>query len=200
MFTGILKLTSAAALGLGLMCSAASAVTVFDFTGSNTNLGPDETYVEDGITLDVTSFGGNVFRTNSGIGVSGAPDGSRMGTGLSNGTVINESLTFAFSPAVTLLSSIVFEHRDGVENFDILDADGLVLGSFALDNGRNNSSRQTISNLNFVGSEFTIRHTSGSGIRISELTVAAVPLPAGLPLALVRFGGLALVARRRKFS
>ncbi|MEO0381162.1 MAG: VPLPA-CTERM sorting domain-containing protein [Pseudomonadota bacterium] len=188
----ITKLTSAAVVGLGLMCGAASAATVIDLTGSGGNLGPSERYVEDGITLTVTSFGGTIHQNGNGLGVRRGVDRNRLG---SNGTT-NESLTFSFSQPIGLLGSVVFEHRGGTERFDILDATSTILGSFAI-SGPGGSSLVTLSDLDLLGSEFTFRHTSGSGIRINELTLTAVPLPAALPMLLGAFGGLVLLGRRR---
>ncbi|MEO0764907.1 MAG: VPLPA-CTERM sorting domain-containing protein [Pseudomonadota bacterium] len=194
LFGRLTKLTSAALLGLGVMASAASAATIFDFTGSRTNLGLTQSYTVDGITVDVTTVGGDIHRNRNGLGVTTNPDRNRIG---SNGSV-NESLTFTFSQKVNLLSSVVFEHRDSFEMFEILDGDSNVLAIQRI-MGAGGSSAVTLPGLNFEGDTFTFRHLSGSGIRIDQLTVlAAVPLPASMPLALLAVGGLVVLGRRRK--
>ena len=193
LFGRIAKLTAAAALGFGLLAGAASAATVINLTGSRANLGASETYSVDDLTLEVTSFGGNIHRNGNGLGVSSNPDRNRLGSNRNT----NESLTFSFSQSVTLLGGIVFEHRNGFEMFEILDGDGNILAVQRI-MGDGGSTAVTLDPLNLEGDTFTFRHLSGSGIRINQLTVTAVPLPAALPMALVAFGGLMLVGRRRR--
>ncbi|MEP1352965.1 MAG: VPLPA-CTERM sorting domain-containing protein [Tateyamaria sp.] len=195
------KLTTAAVLSVGLMASAASAATILNLTGSRANLGALETYSVDDITVEVTSVGGNIHRNGNGLGVTGNPDRNRLG---SNGTAF-ETLTFSFSQSVKLLSSLVFEHSSDVEIFEILDGDSNFLAQFRIMGGRGgNDNRSSVvavemDDLDLVGDTFTFRHTSGSGIRINQLTVlATVPLPAAMPMALLAFGGLFVLGRRRK--
>ena len=168
------KLITAAALSAGLMATAASAATIFNFTGSRSNLGTSQSYSVDGIGLDVTSTGGNIHRNGSGLGVTGNPDGNRLGS--NNST--SESLTFSFSRSLTLLGGIVFEHRGGVEMFEILDGDSNVIAMRRV-SGPGGSSTVTVDDLDLEGGTFTFRHVSGSGIRINEFSVLVpVPLPA----------------------
>ena len=72
--------------------SAAAAVVNFDLTGNNPN-GPTFTLTEGSTSMVVTSTGGNIARTNNGFGVTGAPEGGRLGLG--------ESLTFDFGGKTT---------------------------------------------------------------------------------------------------
>ncbi|MEO9575303.1 MAG: VPLPA-CTERM sorting domain-containing protein [Tateyamaria sp.] len=190
----ILKLTSAAVLSVGLTASASSAATIIDFTGFRADLGSTESYFVEGTGVDVTSTGGNIHRNSNGLGVTSNPDRNRLGSNDGN----SESLTFSFSRTLTLLGSIVFEHRGGVEWFEILDGDSNVLSSQRIMGDGTSSSLVDVSDLNLEGDTFTFRHLSGSGIRINQLTVTSVPLPAAMPMALLAFGGLLVMGRRRK--
>ncbi|MEP1198383.1 VPLPA-CTERM sorting domain-containing protein [Tateyamaria sp.] len=176
------------------MAGAASAATVFDLTGPGEILGATESYSINGTMLDVTSVGGEIHRNRNGLGVTTNPDRNRLGS--NNSTM--ESLTFTFSRSLTLLGSIVFEHRGGMEMFEILDGDSNVLAVRRIMGDGNNSSTVELDDLDLVGNTFTFRHLSGSGIRINQLTVTSVPLPAAMPMALLAFGGLFVLGRRRK--
>ncbi|WP_159089215.1 VPLPA-CTERM sorting domain-containing protein [Tateyamaria sp. Alg231-49] len=189
------KQTTAAVLSVGLMASAASAATTLNLTGSRANLGATETYSVDDITVEVTSVGGNIHRNGNGLGVTGNPDRNRLG---SNGTAF-ETLTFSFSKSVTLLSSLIFEHRRGIETFSISVDGSDDLSYFRTMAPERSNTIVSFSDMNLEGSTFTFTHLDGSGIRINELTVLVpVPLPAAMPMALLAFGGLFVLGRRRK--
>ena len=189
------KLTSAAVLSVGLMASAASAATILNLTGSRANLGNTETYSVDDITIDVTSVGGNIHRNSRGLGVTGRPNGNR----LSSNDDTNESLTFTFSRSVSLLGSLIFEHRRGYETFSISVDGSNDLEYFRTMAPERSNTIVSFSELNLEGTTFTFTHHDGSGIRINELTVLVpVPLPAAMPMALLAFGGLFMIGRRRK--
>ena len=196
MFIGNLsRLAAALVLGLGIMGGAAHAATVnFDFSGTGGGLGPIERFVSGGVSLEVTSVGGAIRQNLNGLGVAGTPADGRIG---SDGTT-NESLTFTFAPEVTLLSSVVLEHRDGIERFEILDGLGDVLETFEI-SGRG-TSLVSLDGLDLFGEVFTFRHLEGSGIRIRELTVTPgiVPLSAAMPMLLIGLGSLGVVANRRR--
>ncbi|WP_159089270.1 VPLPA-CTERM sorting domain-containing protein [Tateyamaria sp. Alg231-49] len=205
MFKRSIKATFCAVLAVGAMSSGAIAATVFDFTGALANLGSTEVFALDGITLDVSSNGGDIHRNSHGIGITG--DGSNRIESSS------QVLTFEFSAIVNLSAGVFFEHGDGSEGFDIRDGDSNILGSYsASGDGSGGHSLVTFSNLNLFGDKFTINHTSGSGIRVNQITVSAipaqlsatslsaVPLPASLPMALMAFAGLGLFSRRRNVA
>lgn len=186
---------SFAALAVTLTLAAGSAgATTFAFGGARADLGINDLPLPsmDGIDLTVRSSGGNIHRNNAGFGVVGNPGGNRMSGA--------ETLTFEFSPDVNIIESIIFERLDGTDDIEIRDGSNGLLASFTVGNGNANGSLVTVSLSNVAGSSFTFRRTGGTGtegVRIRSLTVAAIPLPATLPLLAFAFGGLAFAARRR---
>lgn len=190
------RLAAAAVVAVvGFAAPSASALDVtFDFTGNGGGLGPDETFSQLGFDVAVESTGGNIHQNINGLGVSGGPDSNRLGSNAST----SETLSFQFTPRATLLSGIFLEHQGGSESFDLLNESGSILQSFTINGAGSSSSFVTLANLNFLADSFTFRHTSGSGIRISALTVAAVPIPATGVLLLTALASAGFAVRRRK--
>ena len=191
-----------------LMSGAASAATFnFQSNGADNNstvaFGP-----VDGVSLVVDAFkvfnpstttftDGDVNQGSNGLGVSGDPEGGRLGAG--------EGLQFQFSPNVSVVSSLVFERGDQNEDFIVFDdTNTQVGGTFTVLGGGAGNSTQLfdLSALNIVGSFFTIVGIDSGGgnrgVRIAELTVTPVPLPAALPLFAGGLGLLGLLGWRRK--
>ena len=182
-----------AAVGMFVGTAVSASTVTFDFSGSGGNTGSTTAnYMQGGINLDVVSTGGNITIGGNGLGVSGTPNRGRLGVG--------ELLSFTFSPAVKLLTSIVFEAGNGTDTVRIRDGSGTVLTSFVVNNAPGLFT-QDLSALNLTASTYLFDVTSSSGsrqgVRIAGLEVAAVPLPASGLLLIAGLGGLAAMRRRR---
>ncbi len=185
---GTLRWLCAAVLAVVLSSHSASAAT-FTFLNNGADNLASLSFSDDGIDLVVSGSGASVSQAGNGLGVTGGTGQNRIGSG--------ESLMFDFDPAVALLSSLIFERGSGTDTVELLDANNILLDTFLISGPGN--SFQTLSNLNFSGSKFTIRNGGGgNGFRVAGITVSAVPLPAALPL----FGGglalMGLIGWRRK--
>lgn len=111
----------------------------------------------------------------------------------------------SFSPTVRLIESVIFERGSdtGLDIITIFDGLGQTLKTFNVaGDGSSGESLVTVSNLNLVGDIFKFQRTGGSGnlegVRIKELTVSAVPLPASLPFLFAGMGALGIAAKRRR--
>lgn len=177
-----------------LFATSASAVTVlFDF---EQNLSDNQTsvdYVKNGVTLTISSTGGQVHRAGNGIGVRGNPEGARIGLG--------EQLTFSFAGyRIDSFMATVWERGSEDERF-IFGPDGqqIILG------GTNGTTLQTFtSNLAGGASSFTIQGVEPNGpgnrgIKIANIQVglSQVPLPASGFLLLISLLGLGVYKKRR---
>lgn len=193
------RLAAAGLFALALT-SAASAATVFDLGGTSAVASSFAT-TEDGITVTATGErrdgclffcfqDENLSRTTEGLGVRGG------GLGLDSPELdgqIDERMTFTFTEAVRLIS-VSFNFFDDDDPYNVLVdfGSGLVtVASGAMDNP-------------FVFAPGTISDTfriavdgNASAFRVSSITVAAVPLPAGGLLLLGGLAGLAALRRRR---
>ncbi|MEY1555824.1 hypothetical protein AB3Y40_09340 [Yoonia sp. R2331] len=185
---------------LGLMATGASAATVnYNFQAGGPN-GSSVSYTSGGVDLTVSSGGGNVAVTNNGLGVTGNPEGGRLGLG--------ESLTFDFGGIlVDQISGLVFEAGPQAEQFGVIINGVSTL--FTVPAGLGNS----FTTLNFSSliptggvSSFTIfgvqpnapgnRGVKVGGITVNAINIPPVPLPAGGALLLTGLGLLALRRRR----
>lgn len=190
----VLSVLCALAFGVFTTANAANAATIFNLGGSGGNLGASALYSEDGINLTASSNSGDLHRDWRGLGVVGGPGQNS----LSSDATTNEVLNLRFSQEVSLVSAIVLERRSGFEQFDILDGMNNILGSYTLSGP--GSSFQTLSGLDFTGSIFAIRHTSGDGIRLRSLEITTMPIPASLPLLAAALGLFGFLSRRRSAS
>lgn len=166
-------------LGAG---SASAAMITFNFGGSGGNLGPNETFTKNGLSVVVTSTGGNVHQDGNGLGVTGNPAGSRVGVG--------EELEFNFSPtAVSLLSSAVFERGNGAGRFDVY-VDG-VFGEMVTwgAGGGDSTFTHTFASV-LTGTHFDFKAVADD-FRVKKLTVDSGP--SGVPTAGVPDGGSSFV-------
>ncbi len=193
----LIALSAAAVMASG----GAHAATVFTLNGANFG---DFTETVDDITLDISSGDeGSLHFNGSGVGVnSGANDQSENRLGGDN-----EAIVFVFDPAVTILQSVAFETGGGVDTVSIFDGNDNFITSFDVaNNNANNNGYVTVDLTDVTGSVFKFVSTANprapgkpdGGIRITSLTVEAVPVPAALPLMAAGIGGLSLMGRRRK--
>lgn len=196
----MIRLVLALVATCGIMTgSASTAATVgFDFSGSGGNTGSNTSvFTESGVSVSVVSTGGNINIGSKGLGVQGNPDSGRMGVG--------ESLTFSFSPMVSLLSAVAFERGNGSDTVAISDASGTVLNTFIVSSVPGSLFTQDLSGFNLTGDTFTfsVIAASGSlpGLRIRSLEVdpelTPVPLPATSLLLFAGIGGLAMFRRHK---
>ena len=178
-----------------------AALITYNFTGVQGTSVPSLTYTESDVTVSITAlkdFGGantaaNVhINANNGLGVTGSPDGNRIGT--------NEALIFDWNPfSGALLSGLVFEHAGGVEIFDIYVDGVLSLNDIAIGApGGGNIIDLDFSSSSLQGSSFAFVGQSGSGIRIKGLTIdVEVPSPSTIAMFGVALAGVFLARRRR---
>jgi len=105
-------------------------------------------------------------------------------------------IVFDFLIPVTFTAFDVF---DDVTNFSVFSDLGTIVSSVSLDE---NNEFASFTDLNAVGiSSLTFDFGNASGaIDNLSFAVAAVPLPASLPLLLAGLGGLGVAARRRKIQ
>ena len=184
--------------------AAAASRLTFDLTRSTdgNEYSPSFTFTEtegtSSVVLTVSSPNGEVSKNQFGLGVRDGADKQRIG---SDGS-LNEVLDLVFSPAVTLLDAIVLEHAGDTESFQIIEEDG-TFHNYTISDGdptQGGSSLVTLAGLNFTGSKFSFRHTDGSGIRINQVAVSPVPLPAAVWMfisALVMVSGIGRVKAAR---
>lgn len=182
----------------GLAWPAAAVTVTFEFGGDGGDLGPDETFTQDGFSLFVESDGGNVHQGVDGLGVTGGFNGNLLARNASSVDPMFETLSFTFTPEVVLLSGIFFEHQGATERFEILNQDGALIRGVAINGGGSNSTFVPVLGLDLRAETFTVRHIAGSGIRVSSLSVSTVPVPATGLLLLSALVGAGVMFRRQK--
>ncbi len=193
------KIVSALA-ALFLSASAAQAATVtYDFLGAATNV-PTLTLNSGGVSLDITATGGNVARTANGIGVTGNPEGGRLGLG--------EFLTFDFGTTIVdQIEGLVFEAGGQAEQFGVIIDGTVTIFTLPAAGGNSTLAFDFNSLIPATGvSVFTIfgaqpdaagnRGVKVTGLTVNAINLASVPLPAGSLLLLTGLGALALRRRR----
>jgi hypothetical protein len=160
------------AAGLAAMSLSASAASVFNFTGGLSNLGQDETYTSNGITLTVSSeLPANIWRYNPGIGLrSHAFDTPRL-----DGYQVVEALHFDFDQD-GIIEAIAFGDWDDEDNATFA---GLSFSGYV----GNNSFINSLNELVMDADGFDIGAALGTStdrndFRIRSITVSAVPIPA----------------------
>lgn len=196
-FSNIRKLVLAGLGAAGLLAgTAASASTVtFDFGGGAGNTGSTTaSYTQGGVGVDLLSTGGNISVQSGGVGVQGAPNSGRIGVG--------ERLSFTFAPNVVLRNAVIFEAGNGTDTVQIRDGSGNILTTFVVSDTPGKLFSQDLSGLNLVGGTFEFRLLSATGtsrgFRVSSLTVATMPVPAGGVLLIVGLGGFVALRRRKR--
>ncbi len=195
-----MKFLTALIAAVVLSASAASAATVtYNFQASGTN-GATINYSSGGVDMTVTGAVGNVAVTNNGLGVTGNPEGGRLGLG--------ESLTFDFGTTlVDQISGLIFESGGQTEQF------GITIGGVSTVFTLPAAAGSSFVNIDFTSliptggvSSFTIfglepDAAGNRGVKVGEITVnalTAIPLPAGGLLLLSGLGALTLRGRRTR--
>ncbi|MEP0961136.1 MAG: VPLPA-CTERM sorting domain-containing protein [Roseobacter sp.] len=139
-----------------------------------------------------------ITQNNEGLGVNNFnPDGS----GEIDGSGSNDILVFQFSSAVRL-TEIIFESVSNNDDFVFYTpgqspnaAQFDILNPIPFDIDGDEGLFAT----NFTGTTFGIgAFGDNDDFRVSKLTVAAVPLPAGLPLLMAGLGAFGFMSRRKK--
>ena len=197
------------------LASAAQAATTFDLTLGGGGTPPS--FTADGLTLSLTPSSGTLTQAATGVGVdegsvsvpfpggsfsfidSLALDGANLPDASFNTNRGGEFIDFSVSGAslIRLVSiGLVGSFTTGPDTglvYDVLLDGGATL---LIDDGTDPVFTCPASTF---GAGFRVRADAGglnSNFRVSSVTVAAVPLPAGGALLLAALGGLA-VARRR---
>lgn len=206
--TSILSLASAVAL---LVSGPASAM-VIDFeilaTGNNARdaVDPAQSVAQDGFTfnasLDQGSTGGeNISPYGAGTTTPYYAVGNSNAGNLPNPAVLTLDPAFGLAGTLTLLWGTI-DSLNTIEFFKGSSSIGTLTGA-TVENGSSigvglvevtvdgGFDRVLFSNLNPSGQPF-------NAFEFGSVTVAAVPLPATLPLILSSVIGLGLVARRRR--
>lgn len=199
MFGLVRKTAIAIAVSTVALASNAWAVS-FNFQSAETNVA-SAFYSEGGIDLTVTAvknFGTTndsavVSRARGGLGVVGNPTAATLGW--------NEALTFTFSPAVSLLSAVMFERGSEDESFRLFDSNKVAVTDFTILAG-STTQLFDFTSFNVVGTSFTIMGLEAGdwtrGGRVAQIDVSAVPLPASFLLLLGGMGALVTVSMRRR--
>lgn len=158
----------------------------------------------DGITVDVSSVGGNL---NSATGFDGGAAGLALlndvglvgtydGFGIGDDEVSAglQSLTVDFSPAVNIVSVFLLDLFNG--EIATLNVGGDFNGSNVAGGFLDILLNQTLSSITFTANAGGA--INNNDFAIAGFEVAAVPLPAALPLLGAGFAALGFVGWRRK--
>ena len=189
-------LAAVAAMTLSVGASQAATTFEFDTAGSNvTSLALSQDGITGTVTPDCSDFITSVVsceitRGTDGLGVYtdrkkklfDDTDSDVDGQG-------DEWLTFTFDTAVKLFS-MTFGDQDGDDQWDVFVNNILV--------GNNSSANPYFFGWQEATSVSVRANGNDDSWRVTSLTVAPVPLPAGGILLLTALGGLGVAARRRK--
>ncbi|MEM7505789.1 MAG: VPLPA-CTERM sorting domain-containing protein [Pseudomonadota bacterium] len=164
-------------------------------------------FSQDGIGLNVFGFNGNgtdlIDQSSRGLGIVGAPEGGELGLG--------EVLVLEFDREVFISDATIFELGAEAESFTISTNTGFTadftIGAGAVGAGAvggfhslSDLGFNTLGGVTQIAIAGLAPQTPGEflGVRLSNITVSAVPLPASLALLLSAIAGLGFVARRRR--
>ena len=180
---------------LATAVDTATASTIdFDFrtNSGRVDLPNPATFTSDFITVEVATGPGDPNINTRGIGVLAGPDENRIGSDFL--TVQNEFVTFTFDREVVLHTGTFWQqggqNNDEMEVFTI-DANPMFGSGVIVDDGF------TTLDIGLTGTIFQFRHTFGEGMRISDLSVNAVPLPAAVWMFLSGLAMLGFAGKRR---
>lgn len=201
-----------AALTVGTFTAGVASATTFTFDQVGPEV-PSVTFVEDGITLDVTAaqcdplFGNcltaAVTQEADGLGVRGALDGGPLGDSDIDSLPGDEYLIFTFDTLVELETVVFGDFNQPGDDNDEYELFILVNGIYTqiVFEGTDNP-------LNFgpgvVTDSFVVGAVNSDlvtdfrdGFRVASVSLSAIPLPASGLLLLAGFGGLAALRRRK---
>lgn len=178
----------------GLFASTAGAAVInFDFTDSTATV-PTYTATSGGFTMTATPTTNNIRVNSVGIGVTGRPEGGRLGAG--------ETIVFN-GPTFDTLTIAVWETGTEDEDFRVT-IDGTSY-DFTIPGG--GIGRSTVNfdlssllpsgGINVFSVTGLETNAPGNrGVRIAEVIVNVVPLPAGAALLLTGLFGFGAIRRR----
>ncbi|MEM9899035.1 MAG: hypothetical protein AAF742_06610 [Pseudomonadota bacterium] len=182
----------ATALAFGTATYSSAATILFDFEENLSDNSTTQSYSVAGLNLTVGSVGGNINRGGRGLGVSGTPEGGRLGDG--------ETLTFSFDQPIFSVTARIFESGPEDEDFRfsgfgsttdyIAEGGGPAYTTITINSGTG------VNSILFQGLE---PNAGGNrGVRIGSLEVRLTPIPLPASGVLLGIAALGLVGRNKR--